>query len=117
MANYLELPVYKAAYDLLLQIFSLTNNLTREYKYTLGEKLKNEITELLTNIYRANRIRSKVVYLEQARESLELVRLFIRILLDTKQISSKKHIFINQSIEKVSKQLAGWHKSVEKIDT
>ncbi|GAI94110.1 unnamed protein product [marine sediment metagenome] len=112
MAQYIELPVYKAAYDLLLQIFALTHNLTREYKFTLGEKLKNEITDLLTNIYRANRVREKAKILEKARENLELVRLYIRILLDTKQISNKKHIFINQSIEKESKQLAGWHKSV-----
>ena len=104
MANYIELPVYKASYDLLLQIYNLTHNLTREYKYTLGEKLKNEITVLLSNIYRANR----------TRENLELVRLYIRILKDLKQITSKKHIFINLSIEKVSKQLAGWHKSVSK---
>ena len=114
MANYLELPVYKASYDLLLQIFTLTHNLTREYKYTLGEKLKNEITELLSNIYRANRTREKERYLKIARENLELVRLYIRILKDLKQVSGKKHIFINLSIEKVSKQLAGWHKSVSK---
>jgi len=112
MAHYIELPVYKATYDLLLQIFGLTHNLSREYKFTLGEKLKNETTELLSNIYRANRTREKAVYLETARENLELVRLYIRILKDMKQISGKKHIFINLSIEKVSKQLAGWHKSV-----
>ena len=112
MAHYIELPVYKATYDLLLQIFQLTHNLNREYKFTLGEKLKNEITELLSNIYRANRTREKAVYLEKARENLELVRLYIRILKDLKQISGKKHVFINLSIEKVSKQLAGWHKSV-----
>ncbi|MEA3316718.1 MAG: four helix bundle protein [Bacteroidota bacterium] len=114
MANYIELPVYKAAYDLLLQIFNLTHNLNREYKYTLGEKLKNEITELLSNIYRANRIKEKEQYLRIARENLELVRLYIRILKDLKQIANKKHIFINQSIEQVSKQLAGWHKSIQK---
>ena len=114
MAYYIELPVYKATYDLLLQIFDLTHNLSREYKYTLGEKLKNETTVLLTNIYKANRVRQKENYLETARENLELVRLYIRILKDTKQITSKKHIFINKSIETVSKQLAGWHKSIIK---
>ncbi len=32
MALYNELPVYKASYDLLLQLFDLTHNLGREYK-------------------------------------------------------------------------------------
>lgn len=115
--HYIELPVYKAAYDLLILIFQLTHNLSREYKFTLGEKLKNEATDLLTNIYRANRVIEKADYLEKAREQLEIVRLYIRILKDTNQISSKKHIFINKPIESVSKQLAGWHKSVTKTNT
>ena len=116
MAHYNELPVYKAAYDLLLHIFLLTHNLSREYKYTLGEKLKNTITDVLTNIYRANRVHQKDDFIAQAREHLEVVRLYIRILKDTKQIGSNKHIFINQHIETVSRQLAGWHKSAKTPD-
>ncbi len=112
MANYTELPVYKAAYDLLLQVFRFSANLAREYKFTLGEKLKNEITHLLICIYRANRVREKETLLLNARESLELVRLYLRILFDLKQLTLKKQVVFNQSIENVSKQLAGWHKSV-----
>ena len=70
MAAYNELPVYKAGYDLLLLVFQLSHNLNREYKYTLGEKLKNEISDLLTNIYRANRVVQKNDYIEKARENL-----------------------------------------------
>jgi hypothetical protein len=45
MALYDELPVFKAAYDLLLDIYRFSAKLTREYKYTLGEKLKNETSQ------------------------------------------------------------------------
>ncbi|HOK86880.1 MAG TPA: four helix bundle protein [Tenuifilum sp.] len=114
MALYSELPVYKAAYDLLLQVFGMVHNLSKEYKYSLGEKIKNEITELLSNIYRANRSPHKNQHLEKARENLELARLYIRILKDTQQIGINKYVSINQNMEGVSKQLAGWHKSIEK---
>ncbi len=117
MAAYNDLPVYKAAYDLLLQLFALTHNLGREYKYTLGEKLKDEVTNLLTDIYKANRVWEKPDIIEQAREKLEVIRLYIRILRDTHQIGQKKQIFINEKIEIVSRQLAGWHKSVKKSST
>jgi len=40
MSKYEELPVYKASYDLLLEIFKFTKNFTKEYKYTIGESLK-----------------------------------------------------------------------------
>ncbi len=54
MAAYNELPVYKAAYDLLLEIFKFSATLKRVYKFSLDEKLNNEVTDLLTNIYKAN---------------------------------------------------------------
>ena len=112
MAHYSELPVYKATYDLLLQVFGMVHNLGKEYKYSLGEKIKNEVTDMLSNIYRANRTREKNVPLDKARENLELVRLYIRILKDTKQIGMNKYLFLNKNLESISKQLAGWHKSV-----
>ena len=116
MVHYSELPVYKATYDLLLHIFGMVHNLGKEYKYSLGEKIKNEVTDLLSNIYRANRTTEKNLPLEKARENLELVRLYVRILKDMNQIGMNKYLFVNKNIESISKQLAGWHKSILKQD-
>ena len=44
MALYNQLPVYKASYDLLLQLFQISKNMERDYKFTLGENIKNEAT-------------------------------------------------------------------------
>jgi hypothetical protein len=35
MALYYELPIYRACYSLLLELFRLTRGFNREYKYTL----------------------------------------------------------------------------------
>jgi hypothetical protein len=40
MAKYDELPVYKASYDLLLEIFLFVKEFSKEFKYTVGESLK-----------------------------------------------------------------------------
>ena len=48
------LPVYKASYDLLLEIFQFTKDFSKDFKYTVGESLKNETIKLLTLIFRAN---------------------------------------------------------------
>ena len=45
-----ELPVYKASYDLLLEIFQFTKDFSKDFKYTVGESLKNETIELVTLI-------------------------------------------------------------------
>ncbi len=50
MAQYEHLPIYKQTYDLLLRIMTATKNLPREYKYTLGQKLKDEVIELVVLI-------------------------------------------------------------------
>jgi hypothetical protein len=39
MAQYDELPVYKATYDLLHEMFRFTKDFSKEFKYMLGESL------------------------------------------------------------------------------
>ncbi len=52
MSRYDELPVYKASYDLLLEIFQFTKNFNKEFKYTVGESLKKEMVELATLVWK-----------------------------------------------------------------
>ena len=55
MALFTSLPVYKLGNDLLIDIHKITKSFTREHKYTLGEKLKEESLQLLIHIYKANK--------------------------------------------------------------
>lgn len=112
MALYSDLPVYKSTYDLLLAIFLFTKDFSKEYKYTVGESLKKETIELLTLIYRANVKRDKQEVLQEARERIEVIRLFIRLMKDMQQISVKQFVQINEVVENVSKQLSGWQKAM-----
>ena len=105
MATYDELPVYKASYDLLLEIFRFAKDFAKEYKYTVGESLKKEALELITLIFRANSKKQKFETLQTAREKIEVIRLLIRLMKDLKQINLKKFVLINKQIENVSKQL------------
>ncbi|MFA4907161.1 MAG: four helix bundle protein [archaeon] len=111
MAQYDELPVYKASYDLLLEIFRFTKEFNKEFKYTVGESIKKETLELITLIYRANSKTNKQETLQSAREKIEVIRLFIRLMKDLHQISLQKFVQVNKQVENVSKQLTGWQKS------
>jgi hypothetical protein len=105
-----ELPVYKKSYDLLLQLFELSRHFKREYKYTIGTTLKNEVTDLTTLIFRANSRSDKDTILQTAREHVEVIRLYLRALFDMKQINLKQFVQVNQQIEDISKQLSAWQK-------
>jgi len=111
MSLYLELPVYKVSYKLFIDIFHFVKSFNKEYKYTVGEKLKSETLELILNIYRANIRTEKSQLLQNARENIEVLRLLFRLLKDLHQINIEKFADINVKIENISKQLAGWQKS------
>ena len=65
----------------------ITKEFSKEYKYTVGESLKKETIELLTLIFRANGRLDKQQVLQEARERIEVIRLFIRLMKDLHQIN------------------------------
>ncbi len=111
MTTYNNLPVYKVSYELLVELFKYTKNFSREYKYTIGESIKKEVLEMIRNIYRANSIQMKKNVIQSARENVETIRLFLRLLKDLQQINIVKFVFLNEKIEDVSKQLTAWQKT------
>ncbi|MDD4531375.1 MAG: four helix bundle protein [Candidatus Pacebacteria bacterium] len=115
MAIYSDLPLYKASYDLTLEMFKLVKDFEREYKYTIGESLKERTVELIVLIYRANAVRDKLKVIVSAREKIEVIRLMVRLTKDLKQISIRKFVSISKGIEAVSRQLAGWGNSLKPV--
>jgi len=118
MALYYNLPIYKASYKLVIMLFASSSNFAREYKYTAGQELKDEGLILIKNIYRANKATDRIIYIGGARENLEIIRLFLRLMQDFNQLSLKKFVEINQAVEEVSKQLTAWERySKAKLST
>ena len=57
MTVYENLPVYKAAYDLLRSVYEKTGKIPRDVKYTLVEVLKKDLTERMASTIRHKRAR------------------------------------------------------------
>jgi hypothetical protein len=112
MSIYSNLPLYKTSYDLLLNIFKFSNNFSRDYKYTLGENIKKEVVDLISNIYFCNKeIIGRKNRIIVAQKNTETIRLYLRLIKDLKQINLKKFIVLNEQIESISKQLTAWQKT------
>lgn len=114
MALFTELPVYKLGYDLLIDIYTRTSTLPREYKFTIGEKLKQEALDLLINIYKANKSKknTRLQYIDLSRQHTEIIRLLLRILKDLKIFGIKGYVSLNMQVEQLSIQLTAWYKYV-----
>jgi len=104
-----NLPIYRSAYDFLLEIFKATKSLEREYKYTVGENMKKATLAMMLEINKANQNKQeRVRRIENARNYLETIRLLLRILKDIKQFGLKRFVHLSQKLEEIGKQLSGW---------
>ena len=108
MALYYDLPVFKDVYKLILRIFEYTKDFPKEYKYTLGQDLKRDGINLVRSIYRANKSKNKVEYLEQFLDDFELLKLEIRLCTDMKILSIKKQATLSLLMDGIGKQITGW---------
>jgi hypothetical protein len=60
------------------------------------------------SIYRANKAKNKVEYLEAFLDDFELIKLEIRLCVDMKILSIKKQAEISLLMDSIGKQITGW---------
>jgi len=104
-----ELQAYKSSYDLILDLYKITQNFKKEFKYQIWEKFSENWTELILNIFRANSfVKSRKENIFKARENVEKIRFLLRISNDLKILSTKKYADLNYQLEWISIQLVKW---------
>ena len=109
----IELPVYKASYELLLNTFEITGRVKREYKFTIGERLKKELMDMMIGVYMANSTKNKErkrELVEKALERIEIAQISFRLLHDLHEINLKIFVKTSVLVENVRRQLIGWKK-------
>ena len=111
MAQYKHLPIYKGTYDLLLRIMIATKDFPREYKYTLGQKLRDEVLDLILFIYRANCATDRTLSITAIIERLQLVEVMVRLSHDMRVLSHGHYAGLVEMTDSVARQAQGWLKS------
>ena len=111
MSAHMKLPIYKVTYDLLQVVTVITRNMPRDYKNTLGEKIRSECVELVTCIYRANTGKDKIKHLENLIDRLQVVTLQLRLSKDLRLISLKQFARTVELTDQIGKQAGGWAKA------
>jgi len=115
MATYDNLPVYKTTYDLLLLVFATVKEFQKDYKYTLWDKIKEKLIDLIENVYRANSsFENRLLNIRKARENIEVIRLYMRLCKDLKIVNLPKFVDTSEKIESISKQLLYWESATKK---
>jgi hypothetical protein len=114
MALHSDLPIYKAAYDLLGLIVHAVRNMPRDMKPAIGKRMLNEAVKVMTLVFRANVARDKSVYLLKLIERVEVLNLFLRFCVDKRQLSNlsvKQYSAAIALTTSIGKQANGWRKA------
>ena len=108
--RYVHTKIFQSVYILTLNIYKTTGNFKREYKYTLGKKLKMVCHDLLDLIIIVNAAENKLQSLEKLNNKLESLRIHLRLAFDLKAVSRGQMGALNKQIEEIGKQIGGWQK-------
>ncbi|MDE5784650.1 MAG: four helix bundle protein [Prevotella sp.] len=117
MAIYTNLPIYKAAYGLMLSVSKIMPLLPRDSRYSLGQDCCRKIMDIIVLIYRANRMRHKTRTISTMRETLLEVQVYIRLMCDLRHISERKYVELVEQTASMSKQMAAWEKSEQQKES
>jgi len=107
LAQYRHLPIYRLTYELLQKVMVVTKDFPREYKFTLSQKIKDEVIEMVVLIYRANSSANKLDHIETLLERIQVVELLIRLCHDMRLIPVKGYTTVVEMTEALGKQAQG----------
>jgi len=110
MALHTELPIYKSAYDLLSAASDVTRNFPRDFKRSIGEKVRDECVEIIVLIFKANVAAHKIPHIDNLLERLQVVELLLRLSKDKRFISTKQYAQVIEITDQIGKQSSGWKK-------
>lgn len=105
-----ELPVVQKTYDFVKWYVPILNRLPRSHKFTLGERMVNQLYELLEGLVKARYSRQKLSLLESLNDKLDVLRYQTRLLHDFELISLKRYQYISEQLRAIGVELGAWIK-------
>jgi hypothetical protein len=110
MARYDHLPIFKSAYAFCLLAYELTHNFGRDYRYTLGERMKETAHDMLDLLIETNSAvnSEKTKLLEVLILKMEKYRMYARMSCDLKLVSPESLGKVAEALEEMEKQAVGW---------
>ncbi len=85
-----------------------TKDFPREYKYTLGQKLKDELVELVVVIYRANSAPDKEQHIRSILERVQAIQLMMRLSHDMRILTRRHYAALSEMTDNLARQAQGW---------
>lgn len=115
MAIHTELPIYKSTYALFDVITDLAKHMPRDFKQSIGSKLRDECIEIVSLIFRANVSRDKSEHSLSLVERIQVCELMLRLSRDKRLISTAQYAKAVELTSGIAKQANGWRRSAASV--
>lgn len=110
-----DIPIFKKTYDLYKTFYSYRDTIKKQDRYTIWLRTENILLDMFESILCASQTHKeqKLAALETASIKLNFLRVFLRLMKDTKSIDAKKYMALQAQIDEIGRMLGGWIKSAK----
>jgi len=110
-----DMPIFKAAYSLYREFYSIRSSVSKQDRYTIYLRVENSMLEIIEGILLASQQSKiqKLPTLEKISINLNFLRVLIRLMKDVKAIDIKKYATLETSVDEIGRMLGGWIKSTK----
>ncbi|MEI2579212.1 diversity-generating retroelement protein Avd [Scytonema sp. PRP1] len=105
-----ELSVIQKTYDCIKWYVPIIERLPKIHKFTLGDRIINQLYDLLEGLIKAKYAKNKLPQLESLNTQLDILRYQTRMLLDFNKMSVERYEYAIKLIDEIGIELGGWIK-------
>jgi hypothetical protein len=105
-----ELPIIQKNYDLIKWYVPMLNQLPRDHKFSLGDRIVAGLYDLLEALVLIRYQKDKLPQLLALNSKLDLLRYQTRLLLDFDLISHERYQYVSKLIDAIGIDLGSWIK-------
>lgn len=112
-----EMPIFTRTFDFLTWLLPVTNHFPRAHRHTFTQRLLNAAFDLREQLEAANHRmgEERVEMLAAADESLDRVRLYLRLAVRWGWFSPGQYQHVAQMVAEIGRLLGGWKKATPKV--
>jgi len=110
-----DLPIIQKTYDLIKWYVPILNQLPRDHKFLLGDRIVSGLYDLLEGLIRARYSKEKLPQLQAMNTQLDVLRHQTKLLLDFGLLSAKRYAFVGEQIRGIGLELGSWIKQQREL--
>lgn len=113
--NDFDIPIFRKTYDLYKIFYGFRGSVPKQDRYTIWQRCESLMLEVLEGILYASQTgkAEKLPILERTSVKLNFLRVFVRLMKDTKAIDTKKYLIFESAIDEIGRMLGGWIRSTK----